>query len=58
MRTLFRMIAIYLLFAGPSVAVNDVASPLISLADSLSPIRNQFNIDHNKFQVVALLSPT
>lgn len=34
------------------------ASRLISLRDSLLPLQERFNADHDKLRLVAILSPT
>ncbi len=34
------------------------SEPLISLADSLKPLRDQFNAEKDKPRVLAILSPT
>ena len=34
------------------------SNPLISLADSLEPLRRQFNAEKDKPRVLAILSPT
>lgn len=58
MRAAFGLVATNLVFVASLSAENDVNVPLVSLSDSLLPLRDEFNSNKDKFRVVALLSPT
>lgn len=43
---------------GPHESKSEAAVPLTSLAESLNPLKEQFNAARGRFRFVALLSPT
>ncbi len=61
MRTAILSLGLSSCFAAPGLAApadDTRSSPLISLADSLEPLREGFNRATDKPRVVAILSPT